>query len=254
MRASDCAGATNPRPNASETVKPDMSIRYEPIDPPDWRSGLKELKTPLEFLKLARAWRHLPSTPSPRPRTVVLLPGFGAYESSMALLGRYLRRLGHDVHGWGLGRNTGQVPELLDQLGPRIASLSEATGAPLIAVGWSLGGYLAREAARDDPARFEKIVTIGSPVIGGPRFTAAAKWYQGKGFDLGEIERLVAERYCAPLQTPVTAIYSRSDGVVAWEACIDHWSPNVRHVEVDCSHLGMGFSPEVIAIVADAIG
>ncbi len=231
-----------------------MSIQYDPIDPPGWRSGLRELKTPVEFLKLARAWRHLPSAPSTRPGTVLLLPGFGAYESSMALLGRYLRKLGHDVHGWGLGRNTGRVPELLERLKPRIASLAEDTGAPIIAVGWSLGGYLAREAARDNPERFEQIVTIGSPVIGGPRFTAAANWYEAKGFDLGEIEQLVADRYAAPLQTPVTAIYSRSDGVVAWEACIDHWSANVRHVEVDCSHLGMGFSPEVIAIVADAIG
>jgi len=172
----------------------------------------------------------------------------------MALLGRYLRKLGHEVHGWGLGRNTGRVPELLERLKPRIASLAEDTGAQIIAVGWSLGGYLAREAARDNPERFEQLVTIGSPVIGGPRFTAAANWYEAKGYDLGEIEQLVADRYAAPLQTPVTAIYSRSDGVVAWEACIDHWSPSVRHIEVDCSHLAMGFSPQVIALVAGAIG
>ena len=49
---------------------------------------------------------------------------------------------------------------------------------------------------------------------------------------------------------PVTAIYSKRDGVVAWRACIDRWSPNVRHIEVTETHIGLGFSPRVLALVA----
>ena len=52
---------------------------------------------------------------------------------------------------------------------------------------------------------------------------------------------------------PITAIVSRSDGVVGWGAAQDHFSPNVRHVEIDASHLGMGFNPaiwrEIIAVL-----
>ena len=72
-------------------------------------------------------------------------------------------------------------------------------------IGWSLGGYLAREAAREDPDLVHQVITLGSPVVGGPKYTLVAQ---------------VAARNSVPLRTPVVAIYSR-DAVVAWEACID---------------------------------
>jgi hypothetical protein len=64
----------------------------------------------------------------------------------------------------------------------------------------------------------------------------------------------VASRYRQPLRVPVTAIYSKRDGVVAWQACIDQWSPKVRHVEVDETHVGLVFAPRVLTIVAEEVG
>ena len=61
------------------------------------------------------------------------------------------------------------------------------------------------------------------------------------------------ERYRTPLKVPVTAIYSKRDGVVAWQACIDRWSPKVEHVEVSETHVGLGFAPRVMQIIAEAI-
>lgn len=132
--------------------------------------------------------------------------------------------------------------------------MTDELGEPLVAVGWSLGGYLAREVAREIPDRFRKVITLGSPIIGGPRFTAAAGWYLSHGFDLDQIEREVADRYRTPLVVPVVAIYSKRDGIVSWEACIDRWSPGVRHIEVDSTHLGLAFSPQVLDIVAGEVG
>jgi hypothetical protein len=74
--------------------------------------------------------------------------------------------------------------------------------------------------------------------------------YRRRGFDLDAIEAAVAERNRVTLRVPVTAIYSRSDGVVAWRACIDEWSPRVEHREVRTTHVGLGFSAEVYGIVA----
>ena len=51
----------------------------------------------------------------------------------------------------------------------------------------------------------------------------------------------------------MTAVYSRSDGVVAWQACIDRHARNVEHVEVETTHLGLGFSPEVFRIIAERL-
>ena len=60
----------------------------------------------------------------------------------------------------------------------------------------------------------------------------------------------VEERNRRPIEAPVLAIYSRSDAVVAWQACIDRSSRNVEHVEVETTHVGLGFSPEVFELVA----
>ena len=98
-------------------------------------------------------------------------------------------------------------------------------------VGWSLGGYIAREYAREHPGEVRKVVTLGSPVIGGPRYTATAERYRSQGHDLDEIEQAIKDRYATPLRVPVTAIY-QARRHRAWQACIDRWSPDVRHIEV----------------------
>ena len=61
------------------------------------------------------------------------------------------------------------------------------------------------------------------------------------------------QRYATPLRVPVTAIYSQRDGIVAWQACLDRWSPEVRHVVVDETHLGLVLSPHVLSLVADEL-
>ena len=66
-------------------------------------------------------------------------------------------------------------------------------------------------------------------------------------------ERSVAERYATPLRVPVVAVYSKRDGVVAWQACIDRWSPDMRHVEVNETHIGLVFATRVLSIIVDEI-
>jgi hypothetical protein len=53
----------------------------------------------------------------------------------------------------------------------------------------------------------------------------------------------------APLAPVVraVAIYSRSDGIVSWPACLDRCA---RHVEVDSSHSGMSVNAEVFRVLA----
>lgn len=225
-------------------------IEYDPIAPPGLFGTLHELRLPLDTLRWAPQCLSLARRRAALPQTVLLLPGFGAGARSMAPLAAYLRALGHRTHHWGLGRNSGDVPALLSAVRLRILELAQQAGQPVVLVGWSLGGYLAREAARDEPDAVHKVVTLGSPVIGGPRFTAVSAWYRARGHDLDQIEQQVAERYATPLRVPVAALYSKRDGVVAWQACIDHWSPKVRHIEVNESHLGLGVAPRVLAIVA----
>lgn len=192
----------------------------------------------------------------PLPRgdgaAVLVVPGFLTSDRSTVVLRRFLRRLDYRVFGWTLGVNHGRVEELM----PAVIARAEAVAgdAPLKVIGWSLGGVIARELSRARPALVERIVTMGTPVVGGPKYTFVAKHYQKRGLDLDAIEARVAERNAEPLPAPITAIYSRADQVVSWRACLDPNPDNdVRHVEVATSHIGLGFDPETLRVVARAL-
>ncbi len=211
---------------------------------------------------------------------VMVLPGFGANDLSTAPMRYFLRKHGYSVEGWGLGINTGgrgiisdldelsdrwdvdrsrphkgeaEVPALCDLVTERVRQRAEEVGAPVALVGWSLGGYIAREVARDLPKHVSTIVTMGSPVVGGPKYTSVAPLFRARGIDVDWVEEEVAKRQTRPLEQPVTAIYSKQDGVVGWQASLDHTSLNVEHIEVSVSHMGLGLNAEVWDIVLQAL-
>ena len=80
----------------------------------------------------------------------MVLPGRGGNDASTAPLRAYLRSLGHDVHGWGLGVHRGEVLHNVALLKRRLDALHESRDRPVALVGWSLGGIVARELARQE--------------------------------------------------------------------------------------------------------
>lgn len=224
------------------------------IDPPGG-SLLRELAgVSRGLVRWGRGRRQRRELPRGAGQPVMVLPGFLTSDASTLLLRRFLRRRGYRVHGWGLGLNRGDVYRLLPLLVARIRALASAEEQPLRLVGWSLGGTLAREAAREATDAVDRVVTLGSPVVGGPKYTLAARYYERVvGLDLDAVEAEVAAMTAAPVGVPITAIYSRSDQVVSWEACLDRADPAVEHVEVDASHFGLGLDPQVLALVARSL-
>lgn len=207
---------------------------------PDLLGGLVSLPT-------------LRSQPRGRGEPVLVLPGFGTGDRVTGVLRRYLRALGYSVRGWQLGRNGGDVRQLIPRVVDLVGVCVDRLGRPARLVGWSLGGTLAREVARERPELVEKIVTLGTPVIGGPKYTSVARVYERRGYDLAEIEAYVDERNRTPIETPITAIYSRRDGIVSWPACIDRINPDVEHVEVASTHFGLLVSATALRSVARAL-
>jgi len=104
-----------------------------------------------------------------------------------------------------------------------VSQLAERTGRPVALVGQSLGGYVARELAREHPDVVAQVVTFGTPMI--------------------------RPRSRRPILCPVTVIASRADRIVPWRACVDP-SPEVNNIEVRSTHLGMGIDPDVWLAVA----
>ena len=119
-------------------------------------------------------------------------------------------------------------------------------------IGWSLGGYLARETARDNPELVEQVITIASPLFGGAKYTSIADYYAEKqGIQLDELEQQIEARYDIPLQVPSLSIYSKLDNIVSWQTCIDTRTPLITHKEVQATHLGMILNPDVYKTISE---
>ena len=210
----------------------------------------KESLTPFEFTRLFVSSPALALQSRGSGESVIVLPGLGASNSSTFLLRRYLSWLGYSVEGWELGRNSGNVQQLLPQVAEHVQEIHKKTGLKVNLVGWSLGGVLAREVARDNPAIVRQVITMGSPVVGGPKYTVFGNLYRQRGVDVDAIEARVAARESNPIRVPITSIYSKNDGIVGWQASIDRHSPQVDNIKVCATHLGMGISPDVFKILA----
>jgi pimeloyl-ACP methyl ester carboxylesterase len=239
-----------------------MSARGIPADfdprdlrPPARWELVRELRVLRERLALAAALPQLRrQVPPGNGEAVMVVPGFATDDGWTEKLRSFLTSIGYETTGWGLGRNRGNVPDLIPQIIDRLDKLFTRCEMPVRVVGWSLGGYLAREAARERPELVDRVVTLGSPVVGGPIYTASAPIYTRKGYDLDEIAASVLEREQHPIEVPVYALYSRTDGVVSWRASIDTFdNALVEHHEVAASHLGMVSSPRAYRLIAELL-
>jgi hypothetical protein len=222
------------------------------LEPPAPLLGLLEARAPLEGLSLLVTWPWLAFMPRGDGRPLMLAPGYGASDASMYPLFRFLAWLGYDVRHWGLGRNRGKVVQYVRALTERVRDLqSAADGAPVTLIGWSLGGVIVREVARDHPDLVREVITLGTPVVGGPKYTrVGALFVKRESVDLDRLEQEIHARNLRPIACPLTCIYSKTDGIVAWRATIDEYNPHARNVHVPGSHLGLAFNPLVWRVIA----
>lgn len=169
----------------------------------------------------------------------------------MVPLRTFLRRTGHDAHSAGLGRINDDVEAQYRRLADVVADLHRSSGRTVALVGWSIGGVLSREVARDHPDIVRRLVTFGTPAFGGPSYSAVAWRYSPEA--LAAVRARIAERSSVPISVPLTAMWSRRDGIVAPAACLDHDTPGAELIEVSSTHLGMGIDPDVWAVTQDRL-
>lgn len=220
------------------------------IKAPSLLTTALESLSPVEYARLLMALPELSAQARGDGKPVVVLPGYGASNISTIPLRGFLNWLGYDARGWELGRNTGNAPEFVPQVADQVRQLYLETGQPIDIIGWSLGGVIAREVARNHPDTVRQVVTMGSPIVGGAKYTTLGRHAERRGVDLDEMEANMAARERRPITVPVTAIYSKNDGIVGWQACIDEHNAQVQHIEVVSTHLGLGISADVFKIIA----
>ena len=222
-----------------------------------------ELRYWLELAKLLTDQRFHAVEPARDPLPVLLIPGFMAGDASMAVLAGWLRRRGHTVRGSGMLINVGCAGRELARLETRLAEFDR----PVIVIGQSRGGTLARALAAGHPDQVAGMVTLGSPVLDPLAVRSSVMRTVRSVARLGDLgmpgvfsSDCMDGDCCADFNTglrapldpgmPTLAVHSPSDGIVDWRACLD---PYANCVEVDGSHCGMAVNPAVYRELESAL-
>jgi triacylglycerol lipase len=236
-----------------------------PHFPPLWRESFAGVEAAALFR--SSVWRG-GGVPDGEGRPVLLIPGFMAGDGSMATMTRWLRENGYRTHRAGIRANVGCSEEYLTRLELRLEELAELTGHRVAIIGQSRGGVFARVLGARRPDLVSGIVTLGAPTVrqlsAHPFVLAQVLVVGALGtgkvpgmFRVSCLRGRCCERFRAdlagafPAEVGYTALYSKTDGVVDWHACLD---PAANQVEVRASHLGMGLNAEVYAEVGNALG
>ncbi|MCC8961397.1 alpha/beta fold hydrolase [Bradyrhizobium sp. Pear76] len=202
---------------------------------------------------LAVAAPLLATAPRGQRHPVMVLPGLGADDRSTLAIRSFLEFLGYEVHGWGRGRNIGAPDADLAAVAARVIELEQRGGSKVSLVGWSRGGIIAREVARQIPASVRMVITLGSPFAAPGASNVRAIWrlLTGRKYEPPTAERI--SRLAQPIPVPATSIYTRADGVVAWRACLEQQGEGRENVEVSTTHIGLGFHAPALWVIADRL-
>ena len=240
-----------------------MPTRHTHRGRPSLLSTMLEARAGLEIASLSCALPLLAQAPQGDGHPVLLLPGFMGSEGSLIALEVFLRSRGYQVQTWGLGRNVGFRPGHASAIEQKIRYLHHESGRKVSLVGWSLGGVFALYGAYRASEAVRCVVTLGSPVTvdaAGSAIPPLLKaLYRLIAHPMGSAAhsmqpRAKTLREGKPIPVPTSCLYSLSDGVVPpQEATIDGDPARCENVRVWGSHVGLGFNPLVLQVVADRL-
>jgi triacylglycerol lipase len=199
---------------------------------------------------------------------VLLIPGFLAGDASLGPMAGWLKRAGYRPTRAGMRANVDCSGTLVPKLEERLERVVRDQGMRAVVIGQSRGGALAKVLAVRRPELVAGIVTLGSPqqaplavhplvrlqlrAVGTLGSLGAPGLFRRSCMD-GECCADFWEQLAGPIPAGVgfVAVYSKSDGIVDWRACLDPCAE--EQVEIASSHLGMAVSPAAWRAVAAAL-
>jgi hypothetical protein len=231
-----------------------MSAAALPLRPPSKTLMFLEGRALPELGAFLGALPLLSLAPRGDGHPVLVLPGLMASDTSTRPLRSFLKNRGYAVSGWRQGRNYGLRPGVQAAMMDLVRELHETHGRKVSLIGWSLGGLYARQLAKMMPDHVRSVITLGSPFAGSPKSTNAWRVYE---FTSGRRADDADDRFGGTLSStppvPTTAIFSRTDGVCAWQGCMEQPSSHSENIEVESSHCGMGHHPAAVYAIADRL-
>jgi len=202
------------------------------------------------FYLLRLAMKKLPKGDG---HPVIVFPGFGGSDRSTLPLRGLFDDLGYSTHGWGLGSNLLFDNQLEAEMAAMVAEIYERSGQKVSLIGWSLGGLYAREVAKICPDKVRCVITMGSPISGNAKHSNAHKIFRMLNGDPTKIDVARYQNISEAPPVPTSSIYSKTDGIVAWEGSIQKLGVQTENIAVPASHLGIGVNPLTMYLLADRL-
>ncbi len=208
--------------------------------------GLVKPRLPIAWVKVLR------KAPKGDGHPVLVIPGFLTNDRRTARLRRFLKGLDYPTYGWRLGINPGPTDRVLAGLDALLCDIHARHGRKVSVIGHSLGGALARDLAKRHPDLVRQVITLCSPIqlptasLLEPIFRFMSRRFSA------EANRSV-EELNAPPPVPVTAIYSKQDGLVAWQSCLEAPGEGRESIELTGDHSMMPNNPSAMRVIAERL-
>ena len=236
-------------------AKPDLLAppqAKEQVQAPGALLLMLEARAPWEYLAMLAANPWLARVPAGDGHPVLVFPGLGASDLSTSPLRKFLLERGYTTYPWKQGFNFGPKQGVLNRARDQVDHIAQRHGEPVSLVGWSLGGIYAREIAKEQPQNARCVITLGTPFAGHTRANNAWRFYEWVSGRSTHDHELAAQLRVAP-GCPTTSIYSKTDGIVAWQCSLNEAAPHTENIEVHASHIGMGLNPLALFALADRL-
>jgi hypothetical protein len=227
-------------------VAPGMQIPLRDSARPSLRQ-LFQRDAPQRTASGARLWQG-------DGQPVLVFPRQGTGPDSTAALREVLSQAGFRVYDWGHGVNRGPGPmglnRWLRKLEECVIDVFEETQAPVTLLGWGVSGIYARELAKRANPLVRQVITLGTPFN-----TAADPQRQCKlvgMLDSGpeRMPLVVRQRLRQRPPVPCTSLYSKDDGLVRWQQCVDHDSADYEHIEIaGATHDDLAMHPLALEVI-----
>lgn len=224
------------------------------INPPPFWNMLKEGRAFFEYIATVM---NIPEIPAGDGHPVMVLPGLGTSDTSTGLLRKFLKEKEYRTYGWQQGLNRGYHDFMLERLATRLKYLYNKYGGRKVSlIGWSLGGVFARELSKEFPENVRQVITMGSPFRIDLSVKTNANWIYEllAGHSIEDLAPDLTTSLHETPKVPVTAIYSKTDGIVPWQICIEENEGfGIENIEAPSSHFGFGHNRAVLMAIGDRL-
>lgn len=185
--------------------------------------------------------------------TVMVITGLGTGDGYTFLLRWFLKKKGCLSYKGESGFNQGNTEVILPRLEKKLKQIYNLEGKVTL-LGWSLGGVYSLSLYSKHPEKIKKIITLGSPLKIKPGSNIDWVYPLISGKNIKELtEEINKNTKNIPSDTPLTSIYSKTDGVVPAEFCFSKNLTNINYYQVGGSHLGLPFNFQAFKISQNQI-